>query len=107
VRVLRRRWGDQVDAFGQAQQWSTARAYSSRGEVEPGPAGVDRQTRPRFDLATAQGIAISSGWLGLAVSSRIIGSIAGGDTKRLKKALLLLPAASLIMVVATLAVKAL
>src|SRR5258708_7022190 len=58
-------------------------------------------------VATAQGIAISSGWLGLAVSSRIIGSIAGGDTKRLKKALLLLPAASLIMVVATLAVKAL
>jgi fucose permease len=53
-------------------------------------------------VATAQGIAISSGWLGLAVSSRIIGSIAGGDTKRLKKALLLLPAASLIMVVAVL-----
>ena len=37
--------------------------------------------------ATAQGVAISSGWLGLAVSSRVIGSIAGGDPKRLKTAL--------------------
>ena len=42
--------------------------------------------------ATAQGIAISCGWIGLAVSSRIIGSIAGGDPKRLKKAFSLFPA---------------
>lgn len=57
--------------------------------------------------ATAQGVAISSGWIGLAVSSRIIGSIAGGDPKRLRKALLVIPAASVVMVVVTLALRAL
>ncbi len=57
--------------------------------------------------ATAQGIVISSGWIGLAVSSRIIGSIAGGDPKRLKKALLIIPAASVAMVVVNLALRAL
>ena len=53
--------------------------------------------------ATAMGIVITCGWIGLAVSSPIIGAIAGGDPKRLKKALLLLPAASLVMVVLNLA----
>jgi len=57
--------------------------------------------------ATAQGIVISSGWIGLAVSSRIIGSIAGGDPKRLKKALLIIPGASIAMVVVNLALRAL
>jgi fucose permease len=52
---------------------------------------------PRM-TGTAMGIVITSGWIGLAVSSRIIGSIAGGDPKRLKKALLVLPAAAIIMV---------
>jgi fucose permease len=55
---------------------------------------------------TAQGIAISSGWLGLMVSSRVIGSIAGGDPKRLTKALLVIPAASVIMVMVNLALRA-
>jgi len=54
---------------------------------------------------TAMGIVITSGWIGLAVSSRIIGSIAGGDPKRLKKALLLLPAMSAIMVAVNLALR--
>ena len=55
----------------------------------------------RFPVATAtaMGVAITSGWIGLAVSSRIIGGIAGGDPKRLKKALLVLPAFSVVMVV--------
>ncbi len=57
--------------------------------------------------ATAQGVAISSGWLGLAVSSRIIGSIAGGEPKRLKSALLVIPAASVVMIVVNLALRAL
>ena len=47
--------------------------------------------------ATATGIAVTAGWAGLVTSSPIIGSIAGDDPKGLKKALLLLPAASLIM----------
>jgi fucose permease len=49
--------------------------------------------------ATAIGIAVTAGWFGLAVSSPIIGGIAGTDPKRLKKALLLLPAASVVMLV--------
>jgi fucose permease len=39
--------------------------------------------------ATAMGIAIASGWLGLAVSSQVIGSVAASAT--LRRALLLLP----------------
>jgi len=53
--------------------------------------------------ATATGIAVTAGWLGLVVSSPIIGGIAGEDPKGLKKALLLLPAASLVMLVVCLA----
>jgi fucose permease len=57
--------------------------------------------------ATASGIAISSGWLGLMISSRVIGSIAGGDPKRLKTALLVIPAASVVMIAVNLALRAL
>jgi fucose permease len=49
--------------------------------------------------ATATGLASASGWLGLVVSSPVIGSIAGDDPKKLKKALLLLPIASAILAV--------
>jgi fucose permease len=56
--------------------------------------------------ATAMGIVITSGWIGLAVSSRIIGAVAGEDPRRLKKALLLLPAFSVLLVVANLALRA-
>jgi fucose permease len=47
---------------------------------------------------TALGFVITCGWVGLAVSSRIIGGIAGGDPRRLKKALLLIPASAVLMV---------
>jgi len=47
--------------------------------------------------ATAIGIAATAGWAGIVCSSPIIGGIAGDDPTRLKKALLLLPAASIIM----------
>jgi len=53
--------------------------------------------------ATAMGIVITCGWFGLAASSPIIGAIAGGDATRLKKALLVLPVASLLMVLINLA----
>jgi len=59
---------------------------------------------PRM-TATAMGIAITSGWIGLAVSSRIIGAIAGTDTTRIKTALLVLPAFSLLMILVNLAVR--
>ncbi len=53
--------------------------------------------------ATATGIATTAGWFGLVVSSPIIGSIAGNDPKRLKTALLILPAFSLILAVVAMA----
>ena len=59
---------------------------------------------PRM-TGTAMGVVITLGWCGLAVSSRIIGAIGGGDTKRLKKALLLIPSASAIMVVVAVAIR--
>jgi hypothetical protein len=40
---------------------------------------------------------ITSGWVGLAVSSRIIGGIAGEDPRRIKSALLVLPGLSILM----------
>ena len=59
---------------------------------------------PRM-TATAMGIAITSGWIGLAVSSRIIGAIAGDDPTRIKTALLVLPACSVLMIIVNLAVR--
>ncbi|MDX2181601.1 MAG: MFS transporter [Bryobacteraceae bacterium] len=55
------------------------------------------------NTATAMGIAITCGWLGLVASSPIIGSIGGGDAKNLKKALLVLPAASVLLILVNLA----
>jgi fucose permease len=55
--------------------------------------------------ATAMGIVITCGWLGLAVSSPIIGSIAGSDSKNLSSALLLIPAFAAVMVVVNLALR--
>ncbi len=54
--------------------------------------------------ATAMGIVITSGWIGLAVSSRIIGSIAD-STKSVGTALLLIPAASVLMIIVNLALR--
>lgn len=58
---------------------------------------------PRM-TATAMGIVITSGWLGLAVSSPIIGGIAGEDPARLKTGLLVLPAASVLMTLVNLVI---
>jgi fucose permease len=55
---------------------------------------------------TALGIVITFGWAGLAVSSRIIGSIAGGDPRRLRQALLVIPASAVIMIGLNLAIMA-
>ena len=51
---------------------------------------------------TAIGFAITCGWIGLAVSSRTIGGIAGGDPLRLRKALLVIPASAVLMVMMSL-----
>jgi fucose permease len=58
---------------------------------------------PRMS-GTAIGFVITCGWAGLAVSSRLIGAIAGDDPARLKRALLLIPGAAVLMVVVNLAI---
>jgi fucose permease len=55
--------------------------------------------------ATAMGLVITFGWIGLAVSSRIIGAVAGGDDTRLGTALLIIPAFSVLMVLVNLALR--
>lgn len=55
--------------------------------------------------ATAMGIVITCGWIGLAVSSKIIGSIAGADEANLTQALLVLPAFSVAMILVNLALR--
>lgn len=57
---------------------------------------------PRM-TATAMGIVITCGWLGLAVSSRIIGSVA--ESSSLATALLLLPVFSVAMILVNLALR--
>jgi fucose permease len=57
---------------------------------------------PRM-TATAMGIVITSGWIGLVVSSPIIGRVAGSSN--LQTALLLLPAFSVAMIVVNLAMR--
>ena len=55
--------------------------------------------------ATAMGIVITCGWIGLAVSSPIIGGIAGAGSANLKTALLLLPAVSVMMIAVNLVLR--
>ncbi len=59
----------------------------------------------RFTTATATaiGVAVTCGWLGLVASSPIIGGVAGSEATGLKKGLLLLPAAGALMFLVTLA----
>ena len=71
--------------------------------VFPTTLAIVGNTFPRMS-GTAIGFAITCGWAGLAVSSRIIGAIAGGDPLRLKKALLLIPASAVLMVGVNLAI---
>jgi fucose permease len=55
--------------------------------------------------ATAMGIVITCGWLGLVVSTPIIGAVAGANNANLGQALLLLPAFSVAMVLVNLALR--
>ena len=55
--------------------------------------------------ASATGIAITFGWIGLAVSSPMIGKIAGPTNGNLQNALLLLPIFSMLMVLVNLVLR--
>ncbi len=77
----------------------------SMAPVFPTALAIVGDTFPRM-TGTAMGIVITFGWIGLAVSSRIIGGIAGGDNKRLRTALLVLPAMAALMIAVNLALHA-
>lgn len=55
--------------------------------------------------ATAMGIVITSGWIGLVVSSPIIGGIAGDEATKLKTGLLVLPVFSVVMIIVNLVLR--
>src|SRR5271157_5345434 len=76
----------------------------SMAPVFPTTLAIVGDAFPRM-TGTAIGFVITCGWVGLAVSSRIIGLIAGGDPRRLKTALLVIPASSVLMVVLDLAIR--
>src|SRR5580704_9641231 len=76
----------------------------SMAPVFPTTLAITGAAFPRM-TGTALGFVITCGWVGLAVSSWIIGAIAGGDPKRLKTALLLFPASAVLMVVLNLAIR--
>src|ERR1700733_2757464 len=80
-------------------------AGMSMAPVFPTTVALIGDRFPRM-TGTAIGIAITSGWIGLAVSSRLIGSIAAGDSARLKKALLVIPGMSVLMIAVNLALRA-
>jgi fucose permease len=69
----------------------------SMAPVFPTTLAIVGDAFPRM-TGTAIGFVITCGWIGLAVSSRIIGAVAGGDPLRLKKALLVIPASAVLMV---------
>lgn len=76
----------------------------SMAPVFPTTLAIVGDAFPRM-TGTAIGFVITCGWIGLAVSSRIIGLIAGGDPRRLKKALLVIPASAVLMVGLDLAIR--
>jgi fucose permease len=76
----------------------------SMAPVFPTTLAIVGDAFPRM-TGTAIGFVITCGWVGLAVSSRIIGAIAGPDPARLKKALLVIPASAVLMVGLNLAMR--
>jgi fucose permease len=76
----------------------------SMAPVFPTTLAVVANAFPQM-ASTALGIVIACGWLGLAVSSRIIGAIAGGESKRLGKALMIIPAFSVLMLIVSVGIR--
>jgi fucose permease len=76
----------------------------SMAPVFPTTIAIVGDAFPRM-TSSAIGFVITCGWTGLAVSSRVIGAVAGGDPRRLKKALLVIPASAVLMVGLDLAIR--
>ncbi|MBI2684787.1 MAG: MFS transporter [Acidobacteria bacterium] len=85
--------------------WGTVFAAGiAMAPVFPTTLGMVGDAFPR-GTATAMGFVITFGWVGLAVSSRVIGALGGNDPKRLGTALMVLPAVSALMVVIMLVIR--
>jgi fucose permease len=82
-----------------------ALAGISMAPVFPTTLAIVGNVFPRM-TSTAIGFAITCGWVGLAVSSRIIGGIAGGDPLRLRKALMVIPISAVLMLILSFAIQA-
>jgi fucose permease len=76
----------------------------SMAPVFPTTLAIVGDAFPRMS-GTAIGFVVTCGWTGLAVSSQVIGAIAGGDPLRLRKALLVIPASAVLMVGLDLAIR--
>jgi fucose permease len=76
----------------------------SMAPVFPTMLSIVGDAFPRM-TSTAIGFVITCGWTGLAVSSRVIGMVAGGNPARLKTALLVIPGSAALMVILNLAIK--
>ncbi|HEX4285450.1 MAG TPA: MFS transporter [Terracidiphilus sp.] len=76
----------------------------SMAPVFPTTLAIVGTAFPRM-TGTAIGFAITCGWAGLAVSSRLIGAIAGNDPTRIRKALLLIPGSAVLMIGLDLAIQ--
>ncbi len=74
----------------------------SMAPVFPTTLAMAQDTFPR-GTATALGIVITSGWIGLVVSSKIIGALSEGGTYR--RGLMLIPIFSVLMVLVNLAMR--
>src|SRR5215472_11959533 len=74
------------------------------GPVFPSALGITSDSFPRM-TGTCIGLVITAGWCGAAISSWIIGSIAGSDPSRLGLALSVVPLFSALIVGLTLAVR--
>lgn len=67
------------------------------GPVFPSAMAMTGDAFPKM-TATCIGVVVTAGWVGTAVSSWVIGALAGNDDHRLPKALLLIPAFAVLMV---------
>src|ERR1700722_14687269 len=77
----------------------------SMAPVFPTTLAIVGDAFPRM-TGTAIGFVITCGWIGLAVSSQLIGAIAGTDPKRLRYALLVIPASAVLMIGLNLVIRA-